>query len=269
MKCLIIIGTGGFVLSKPVESFKGSIARALFHFKTVLEARTLPMPDETDPNSPMERKVLDWLSKTQFYQRLEDRIEVIAQFPIGEYLKQLDPFYQHPAYRCDFLLRLHDHGNPLNVVIEYDGFAEHFTDRTKVHSGNWDHYYKPEDIERQMVIESYGYRFLRLNRFNLGNDPIDTLSNRLYDLAKAASMNGLDAVAVGHIKEDADSLTNGSKKSCPKCGEIQTKMEFWDQKLREGTGGFGKTCMTCKIANGKKTTPGLGGMWSRSRRRRW
>ena len=30
-----------------------------------------------------------------------------------------------------------------------------------------------------MVIESYGYKFLRINRFNLGEDPVSTLSERL------------------------------------------------------------------------------------------
>ncbi|ARJ65650.1 hypothetical protein WV31_08270 [Magnetospirillum sp. ME-1] len=59
------------------------------------------------------------------------------------------------------------------------GFQEHFTDRKNVHVGNWAEYYKPDDIERQMIIESYGYKFLRINRFNLGADPAQTLSRRL------------------------------------------------------------------------------------------
>ena len=258
-----------FVLSKPVEAFHGSIGEALMHYKTVLETKILPSAEDTDQSSPMESKVLDWISKTQFYQNLQERIEVIAQFPIGEYLKQLDPFYKHPAYRCDFLLKLHDHRNPLNVVIEYDGFAEHFTNLGQIHSGNWEHYYKPEDIERQMVIESYGYRFLRLNRFNLGKDPITVLSSRLYELAKTASMEDLDSVAVGQIKEDADSITNGTKKVCPKCGEIRSLMDFYDKKLRNGIGGFGRSCMACKAATTKSSTPGTGRKRSRYRKPRW
>ena len=79
--------------------------------------------------------------------------------PIGEYLRQLDPFYSHPGYRCDFLIRYHTSQGPVNVIVEYDGFAEHFVDRQKIHTGNWDKYYRPEDVERQMVIESYGYKF--------------------------------------------------------------------------------------------------------------
>jgi hypothetical protein len=235
-----------FVLSKPVENFKGSIGRVLMHYKTILEARPLPSAEDTDPASPMEKKVLDWIGKTAFYHRHVDRIEVMAQFPIGEYLKQLDPFYEHPAYRCDFLLRLHDPNKTLNVVIEYDGFMEHFTDHAKIHNGNWDHYYRPEDIERQMVIESYGYRFLRINRFNLGDDPIDTLSARLYDLAKTASVEGLDATVVLNLKDDVDALTSGAKKRCSKCEEIRDLTEFWDVKLKSGNGGYGRICTLCK-----------------------
>jgi hypothetical protein len=39
-------------------------------------------------------------------------------------------------------------------------------------------HYRPEDIKRQMVIESYGYRVLRINRFTLCEDPVATLSTR-------------------------------------------------------------------------------------------
>src|SRR5690606_30082433 len=58
-----------FVLSKPVEQFRGSIGRVLTHYKALLEARSVPEVDDTDPKSPMERKVLDWITKTSFYQR--------------------------------------------------------------------------------------------------------------------------------------------------------------------------------------------------------
>src|SRR5712692_6086425 len=134
----------------------------------------------------MERKVLDWITKTQFVQHNEERLEVLAQFPVGNYLRQLDPTYHHPAYRCDFLVRYHGDDRTINVIIEYDGFAEHFTDHQRIHAGNYDSYYRSEDIERQMVLESYGYKFLRINRFNLGNDPVVVLSDRLYALIESA-----------------------------------------------------------------------------------
>jgi len=205
-----------FVLSKPVDQFNGALGRVLMHYKTILEDRSRPDTPGVDPASPMELKVYDWIYKTQFIQRNEENTEVIPQFPIGEYLKQLDPFYSHPAYRCDFLIRYYNGQGPINVIVEYDGFAEHFVDRDKIHNGNWDRYYRPEDIERQMVIESYGYKFLRLNRFNLGRDPVDSLSKRLYELVDVASKADAESNLVKKIKDDVESLKDGSKKRCPK-----------------------------------------------------
>lgn len=235
-----------FVLSKPVEEFKGSIGRVLMHYKAILEDRSHPDASSVDPASPMELKVLDWIFKTPFCQLNEEHIEVIPQFPVGEYLKQLDPFYSHPAYRCDFLVRYTNGQGPINVIVEYDGFAEHFIDREKIHNGNWDRYYRPEDIERQMVIESYGYKFLRLNRFNMGADPVEALSKRLYELVDVASKTGAESSLVTHIKDEVESLADGSKKTCPKCGEIWDIQGFWDPKLKSGNGGYGRTCMHCK-----------------------
>src|SRR5260370_28924121 len=130
-----------FVLSKPVEAYHGSIGRVLAHSKGLLEEGAVPDAEQTDINSPMERKVLDWLSKTTFYQQNEERLEVSPQFPIGDYLRQLDPTYQHPAYRCDFLVRFRNHDKTINIIVEYDGFREHFTDHKKIHAGNYGAYY--------------------------------------------------------------------------------------------------------------------------------
>lgn len=255
-----------FVLSKPVDQFRGSMGSALMHFKGILDDRSRPDAASTDPHSPMERKVLDWLYKTPFVQRNEDDIEIVPQFPVGAYLKQLDPFYSHPAYRCDFLVRYYDTHGPINVIIEYDGFAEHFVERQKIHNGNWDHYYRPEDVERQMVIETYGYKFLRLNRFNLGTDPVTTLSERLHELIKVAPK--VRSTAISRIKNDVESLEEGSKRRCPKCGEIRKIEDFWDRKLKSGHGGYGRNCVQCKP--GAKSRVAAGDRSVRSRgRRRW
>jgi hypothetical protein len=240
-----------FVISKPADQFKGSIGRVMAHYKAILEDRSKPDESDVDPSSPMEKKVLDWIYKTSFVQLNEERIEVVPQFPIGEYLRQLDPFYSHPAYRCDFLLRYYNDVGTVNVIIEYDGFAEHFVEHKKIHNGNWDKYYRPEDVERQMVIESYGYKFLRINRFNLGADPIEVLSKRLYDLIEAGNTEEDDALLVKEIKGDAESLEDGTKKRCPKCGEIRDRERFWDKSLKSGNGGYGRNCMTCKAPSVK------------------
>jgi hypothetical protein len=62
----------------------------------------------------------------------------------------------HPAYRADFLLQYRTSEGMVNVIIEYDGFQEHFEGHGKIHAGNHARYYRPEDIARQMVLESYG-----------------------------------------------------------------------------------------------------------------
>lgn len=235
-----------FVLSKPVEDFKGSLGEALRHFHQVLTQRSRPEAEDTDPHSPMERRVLEWLYSTPFMQHHEDDIEVIPQFPVGEYLKQLDKNYSHPAYRCDFLVRYDHPKGPINVIIEYDGFAEHFIEREHVNSGNWDRYYRPEDIERQMVIESYGYKFLRINRFNLGTDPVSSLSERLYSVISVAEKSPSNQDAISRIHQDAEALGDGSKKECPKCQQVRPLEDFWDPKLKSGNGGYGRNCMHCK-----------------------
>ena len=66
-----------------------------------------------------------------------------------------------------------------------------------------------------MVLESYGYKFLRINRFNLGNDPVATLSDRLYALIDAATKER-DAQVVTRIRNDASGLKEGTTPALPK-----------------------------------------------------
>ena len=139
---------------------------------------------DVDPDSPMEAKLLNCLKQTKFYQEHASALEVIPQFPIGKYLRQLDPTYSHPDYRVDFLLRLSVEGRIHSLIIEYDGFQEHFTDLEAVDASNYQYYYRESDIEREKILESYGYRMLRVNRFNLGKDPVATLSQRLFQQTK-------------------------------------------------------------------------------------
>lgn len=255
-----------FVLSKEPEEFKGTIGQALMHFKRILETNTIAEEADTDPNSPMEKRLLGWLKNTSFFQQESDRIELIAQFPIGEYLRQLDPLYKHPAYKTDFLLR--HMGNELtNIVIEYDGFDHHFVSREKVNSATYERYYKPEDVERQFVLESYGYRFLRINRFNLGSDPIATLDERLREMIDLTNEDeSPDAVDV--IKERVEALNNREAKQCFKCQCVKDLKDFFDQSLGNGKGGYGRACMACKapkVAKPVKANTNTGTL----RKRRW
>jgi len=46
--------------------------------------------------------VLQWIQQTKFYKQNKAHIEIIPQFDIGRYIKQLDPMATIPAYRTDF-----------------------------------------------------------------------------------------------------------------------------------------------------------------------
>lgn len=71
-----------------------------------------------------------------------------------------------------------------NIIIEYDGLKEHFSHLEEVDAENYRFYYKAEDIEREKVLESYGYYIIRAIRFNLGSDLVETLSSRLYHIVR-------------------------------------------------------------------------------------
>jgi very-short-patch-repair endonuclease len=167
-----------FVLSKPIENFQGEIKNAMLHYQNELEIGKKRIVKKLD--SKMEYEVDEIFHNTKFYKENKEKIEFIPQFELGKYLKQLNKDYNHPNYKVDFLLIF----NGLKIVIEYDGFKEHFVDREEVNESNYKYYMKDDDIYRQKVLEGYGYKFLRINRFNIGDDPIETLDNRLQNLVK-------------------------------------------------------------------------------------
>jgi hypothetical protein len=235
-----------FVLSKPVEEFKGSIGQALRHFQNMQRTPTAGH-ESTDPQSPMEHKVLDWIYATPFYQLRAQTVEILPQFPPGEYLRQLDPSYKHPSWRVDFLVSIDLEESVLYVVVEYDSFEYHFKKGGPVDVGTHERYLNEADVERQLTLESYGYRFLRLNRFNLGTDPVATLSTRLEEIVTASDKT--DATGpVRAISEQAAALREGSAKACARCGAIKPMSSFFDQSLRNGAGGTGRICTSCKHA---------------------
>ncbi len=241
-----------FVLSQPVEDFGGSLGIALRHYQDQLAKAELPTIEETE--SPMERKVLEWIQATPFWQKHDSEVELRAQFKMGEYLKQLDPTYKHPKYRVDFLVTGSIDGRPLNIVIEYDGFREHFQNWSEVDDTNWPEYLRERDIEREKIIESYGFMLLRINRFNLGRDPVETLSCRLSEL-----VGDKEFVSKGFtdgVRNEVEDVISGAKKECVKCHELKPKDAFRDPSLKSG---IGRICTLCKESSRQS---------GRSRRRR-
>jgi superfamily I DNA and/or RNA helicase len=230
--------------SKPLSDFNGSIGSALRHYQHVInQARRAPDVSETDPHSPMEAKVLNWIRQSPYVDELGEKIEIDAQFELGEYLKQLDKTYRHPAYRVDFLIKIKTKKGIAQIIIEYDGFKEHFTNLDEVDVNNYEDYMKLEDIERQKTLEGYGYYFLRINRFNVGRDPIQTFDVRLRDLAKRFELDADTPKLIEEHKKESQELKNGDRKRCPKCGKIKPKSDFKDSSLKNG---YGRNCMECK-----------------------
>ncbi len=240
-----------FVHSMPISTYKGAIGQALNHYLNVLRSKDV-RADQTDPASPMEAKLLGWLQNTEFVQMHPEEVEILPQFPVGEYLRQLDPTYVHPDWRVDFLLTFQSTKGPVHVVIEYDGFEHHFQKGKQVHIGNHQRYLVEADIERQLTLESYGYRFLRVNRFNLGKDPVTTLSDRLTALIEVAAGEPTSK-AVNQVLEQAAGLASKELKACSRCGKIQRLDAFFDPGLKSGEGGHGRVCMPCKDKESAET----------------
>ena len=231
-----------FVLSKPIEKYSGSIGEALRHYYFILsEAKKERSISETDEKSKMEPRVMDWFYKTDFWKNHKDSIEFIPQFELGKYLRQLDKTYNHPNYKVDFLLVYKDESHREHkIIIEYDGFKEHFRNIDEINEFNYQDYYSDDDIYREKVLESYSYKFLRINRFNVGDNPVTTLNTRIGALVK----NGVSRhIRISHIHETIESLQNGEMKECPKCKKIRNIEDFKDRSL---TTGYGRFCKVCK-----------------------
>lgn len=236
-----------FVLSKSIEKYSGSIGDALRHYYTTLiEVRKEKNINETDERSKMEPIAMTWFYKTNFWKKHKDKIEFTPQFELGKYLRQLDKTYNHPNYKVDFLLVYKDETNKEHkIIIEYDGFREHFKNFDDTNEFNYQDYYTDADVYREKVLESYDYKFLRINKFNVGDDPVITLDERLENLVKNRISKHN---RINHIHETIDSLQNGKMKECPKCKEIRNIEDFKDSDLISGYGRFcnGPNCKGIK-----------------------
>jgi very-short-patch-repair endonuclease len=237
-----------FVHSKPIDEFTGSIRLVLQHYRKVLEtSKQMPTSTDVDQSSPMESRVLEWLKSTSFVSSRVDCLEIIPQFELGTYLKSLNPTYKHPNYKVDFLIRYTSDEILYQCVVEYDGFEFHFEERDKVTAGNWQSYLTSGDVERECVLESYGYKMLRINRFNIGKDPVETLDNRLKELFSEFEKNAQKPKAIEKFQADSTEnikgLDEGTHKKCSSCEEIKPIMMFFDATLKSR---YGRTCNGCK-----------------------
>ncbi len=176
-----------FVLSKPVDKYNGSVKEFLQHYTGVLlDAQKELDATSVDNNSKMDSLVLEWIKQTKFWKENNGATEIFTQFDSGKYLKQIDGSYEHPNYRVDFLLVYNGNdGVQYKVIIEYEELLEHLGEYVEDGNSVTDkEYYSPEDVYRQNVLESYGCRFIRISRFNLGENPIATLDSLIHMAVK-------------------------------------------------------------------------------------
>jgi len=159
-----------FVHSQPIEQFSNTrLGEALKHYQVVLETNKKNdffVEDESVFDSPMEKKLYALLLDTKFVKDRRDHIKIIPQFDIGKYIAAEYKVYI-PKYRTDFLLTYAEGGKEQTLILEYDGVEFHFKNPQEVNSLNFSQSYLDYDTARQLELESYGYRFLRINKFNL------------------------------------------------------------------------------------------------------
>lgn len=249
--------------SKPISEMAGGIQVALNHYQGVIRAgHASPDVGDVDAKSPMEARVLNWLRAVPVLQELSENVEIDAQFELGAYLRQLDPTYTHPNYKVDFLIKALGERGAAHIIVEYDGFKEHFTDLDVVDASNYREYMKPEDVERQKILEGYGYRFIRINRFNMGVDPVKTLDERLRRMLDRFEVQKATPSLIEEHKRLQQSISEGESKACSRCGKIKEVDDFYDKSLKGGSGAYGRVCLECKASDKKPRM-------RRRRRRRW
>ena len=89
------------------------------------------------------------------------------------------------------------------LVLEYDGFEFYFAKGVPlgmINSSMWRMYLTAEDLEREKVLESFGVQMIRLNKFNLGKDPVASIDGLLRERLDGIN-NGQQAIDVdGRIR---------------------------------------------------------------------
>jgi len=122
--------------------------------------------NEKDFGSPAEKELYSMLLNTEFVNQNSENVKIVLQFAIGDYLKK-EFGANLPKYRTDFLMTLSKGGKEQSLILEYDGVEWHTKNPDIVNEYNFSQEYLDYDINRQIELESYGYRFLRINKFTL------------------------------------------------------------------------------------------------------
>lgn len=236
-----------FLLSKPIEHFKWEIHNAISHYWQEKEDEIKAEEKSLKAETAIKENLLELIKNTDFYKNNSDRIKVLPQFDYWKYLVQLDPFYQHPEYKIDFLFIYKNLKNKeKKLVIEYDEFKSHGKELDKLQKEGKNIYFSEDDVYKEKVLESYGYHFIRINKFILWWNPVQSLNRQLKSLLDEESEDepGADGV-IWEIMDDIEGLSNWTLKRCPQCWEVRSLAEFKDSKLKSW---YWKICVHCKVS---------------------
>lgn len=160
-----------FVHSMELDKYTDSrLGDALKFYQATLEEMRQTdhfIADEAIFDSPKEKELYTLITQSDFFRKHKDRLKIIPQFDIGKYIQQEYKKYV-PKYRVDFLMTLAVGGKEKSLILEYDGLEYHTKDPSIVKSlEDFKEEYLEYDIARQLELESYGYHFLRVNKFSL------------------------------------------------------------------------------------------------------
>lgn len=141
----------------------------------------------------------------------------------------------------DFLvIYKNNDANIKQVIIEYDGLKDHFDNQELITGENFDEFYTNQHYEREKALETYGYNFIRLNKFNTQDDPINTLDRKLKEtFSKKNKMNLSQYKVLELVKQSKE----GNKKFCERCEKLKEIKYFKDTSLKTG---YGIVCVDCK-----------------------
>jgi len=173
-----------FVHSMPINKYsKTRLGDALKHYENLLEENKnndFFIKDTAIFDSPAEKDLYNLLISTNFVKTHREFVKIVPQFKIGEYIRA-EYARQIPKYRVDFLMTFSKGGKEQTLILEYDGVEYHTKNPDIVTKHNFSQEYLDYDISRQIELESYGYRFLRLNKFNLRPEQKDETKTDVLD----------------------------------------------------------------------------------------
>ena len=170
------------VHSLDVRAYGGAVSEML-QFLSEKSRADSPMTAKgaaTDILLDVEANIAQVFDKTSFAKKYGARAAFIVKYPFADFIKPLSPRYSKASFKVFFLVAVED--KP--IIVEFDDLKDRLLKNDSETNGA---YLSDDDIYAYKLLEGYGYRFLRLNKFTVGSDPVRTLDMHLNELLKTPS----------------------------------------------------------------------------------